>query len=154
MEHQFAAIKISKLILQKLIFTGFFFLFTTISFVYAESDTLEETISSGNRMYDRFCSICHGANARGEGPFTSNLVMVPPDLTILSRNNGGTFPWIQTYEVIDGKNKPQAHGSTDMPIWGETFDLRNWGNSYAEYADVIVRGRIFELMVYLQSIQE
>lgn len=138
----------------KVIFIACFIALIPQQVVFAEADTVEETISSGNRTYYRFCSICHGANGEGDGPFASNLVMVPPDLTILSKMNGGAFPWMRIYEVIDGQNKIAAHGATDMPIWGEAFDLRNWGSGYTEYADVIVRGRIFELLVYLQSIQE
>ncbi len=122
--------------------------------LWADWDTYEETVSSGNRTYDRFCSVCHGSDAKGNGPFTKNLVVPPPDLTVLSANNNDVFPWMRMYEVIDGDEKMRAHGSSEMPIWGEAFDLRNWGKGYSEYADVIVRGRIFELLVYLHFIQE
>ena len=143
-----------KFTFHKLVYFSCFFAFFSQQAVFAESDTLEETISSGSRTFQRFCSTCHGADAKGDGPFSANLLTTPPDLTLMSRNNGGTFPWMKTYKAIDGKNIPKAHGSTTMPIWGEMFDLRNWGSGYTEYADVIVRGRIFEVIVYLQYIQE
>ena len=146
------------LIKQKLNLTKLLFIFTTAiasqQVAGADWSAAEETISSGNRTYDRFCSVCHAANGKGNGPFTKNLIVTPPNLTTLSANNGGVFPWMQIYEVIDGDEKMRAHGSSEMPIWGEAFDLRNWGKGYNEYADVIVRGRIFELLVYLNYIQE
>lgn len=154
MKHNFYTLIKQKLALTKWLLCICLAALVPQQIVWAEWDAAEETISSGNRTYDRFCSICHAANAKGNGPFTKNLVVAPPDLTTLSANNDGVFPWMHLYEVIDGDEKMRAHGSSEMPIWGEAFDLRNWGKGYTEYAEVIVRGRIFELLVYLNSIQE
>lgn len=120
----------------------------------AESNTYEETISAGNRTFYRFCSVCHGNNAKGNGQYSENLKIIPPDLTLLSHNNNGEFPWIMMYQIIDGKDITIAHGTSEMPIWGELFDLSNWGKGSIENSQVIVRGRIFELLVYLDYIQE
>lgn len=120
----------------------------------AESDVYEETISAGNKTYYRFCSVCHGKNAMGGGPYSENLKISPPDLTKLTTNNNGVFPWIKVYQVIDGKNMSVAHGTSEMPVWGELFDISNWDKKYIEHSDVITRGRIFELLVYLNFIQQ
>ena len=42
-----------------------------------------------------------------------------------------------------------------MPEWNEVFDLRNWDSQdNDEFAEEIVYGRIFVLLMYLNSIQE
>lgn len=120
----------------------------------AESSTYEETISAGNRTYDRFCSVCHGKEAKGNGLYKENLKVAPADLTKLASNNNGIFPWIMMYQIIDGNDITIAHGTNEMPIWGELFDISNWDKGYTEHSNVITRGRIFELLVYLDFIQE
>lgn len=129
-------------------------LFSLSTTTHAEWDQHIATIEAGSKTFYRFCSICHGFTAKGDGPFKNNLVTTPPDLTILTLNNNGVFPWIKLYAIIDGNNTTNAHGSSEMPIWGNQFDLKNWTSGQSEFSDVIVRGRIFELLVYLQSIQQ
>ncbi len=121
---------------------------------YAEWDQHLATIEAGSKTYYRFCSICHGFNAKGDGSFKEHLVVQPPDLTTLSLHNNGEFPWLKLYKVIDGNSENLAHGSSEMPVWGNQFNLKNWASGQSQFADVIVRGRIFEILVYLQSIQE
>jgi mono/diheme cytochrome c family protein len=126
----------------------------------AESSTYEETISAGNRTYNRFCSVCHGKDAKGHGFYKENLKVAPADLTKLASKNNGIFPWIMMYQIIDGNDVALAHGSREMPIWGELFNISNWSNkgnwnkTNTEHSVVITRGRIFELLVYLDYIQE
>ena len=125
----------------------------------AESSTYEETISAGNKTYNRFCSVCHGNDAKGNGIYKENLKIAPSNLTKLASNNNGIFPWIMMYQIIDGKDVALAHGTNEMPIWGELFDIGNWSDGnwnkgYTEHSIAITRGRIFELLVYLDHIQE
>lgn len=122
--------------------------------VSAESSSHEEVISQGAKTYYRFCSVCHGEDAKGDGTFSENIKVPPPSLTQLSKNNNGVFPWVDLYAVIDGTDITKAHGTKEMPIWGELFDLNQWSSSNIENANTIVHGRIFELLMYLHSIQE
>ena len=116
------------------------------------TDSKSKTIEAGNDTFYRFCSVCHGKDAQGNGPFASNLKVPPSDLTILNKKYE-SFPWLYLYEVIDGKDIDE-HGTKEMPIWGDIFDLSQWPNEYTGFSEVIVRGRIFELLVYLESIQK
>ena len=129
------------------------FLLSPSTLIAYDEHASEEVISAGAKTYYRFCSICHGKEAKGDGPFSENIKVSPPDLTVLSANNGGIFPWLSLYEIIDGQNVSTAHGTKEMPIWGEMFDLNQWSSSNIENASTIVHGRIFELMMYLKSIQ-
>ena len=125
-----------------------------VSAVYAESNQITSTIEAGSKTFYRFCSICHGPNAKGNGMFSDHLISTPPDLTNLSKENNNVFPWMKLYSSIDGSNINPQHGTPEMPIWGNQFDLKTWGHAESDFSDVIVRGRIFEILVYLQSIQE
>ncbi len=121
--------------------------------VYAEWEGYNQAINSGAKTYFRFCSVCHGGDGQGNGSYAINLTTPPPNLTKLSENNNGLFPWKRAYESIDGRSEHLAHGTSEMPVWSQLFDLRSWGQEHTEFADVIVRGRIFELLLYLESIQ-
>lgn len=119
----------------------------------AESDTYEETVSAGNRTFNRFCATCHGQDAKGNGPYAANLKATPTNLTKLANQRNGAFPWSEIYKVIDGRDIATAHGTSEMPIWGDLFNMSDWGKNYAEQSTAITRGRIFELLMYLDFIQ-
>ena len=100
------------------------------------------------------CSLCHGVEAKGDGVFASMLTVETPDLTKLRQNNGGTFPYREVYLIIDGRDSIKQHGPRHMPIWGERFSSVTWFSVDEDYADTLVRGTIFELLLFLDSIQE
>ena len=41
-------------------------------------------VNTGHHIYMRSCSVCHGRDARGAGPYAPMLVVAPSDLTTLS----------------------------------------------------------------------
>lgn len=114
----------------------------------------------GQREFNANCATCHGSDAKGRGPVAGFLVKNPPDLTQLSRQNGGVFPMDRLYRIIDGRDLPEAaspgvHGSREMPIWGRDYRLRD-----AEYfgdtpydPDAMVRSRILALLEYVNRLQ-
>lgn len=87
----------------------------------------------GKQAYELQCVVCHGIDAKGNGFYRASLKVLPPDLTTLSKRNGGVFPVDRITKVIDGRTEIAAHGSGDMPIWG-----RRWGASAAD--DVALSG--------------
>jgi len=74
----------------------------------------------------------------------------PADLTQISKKNNGEYPFWKVYRTIDGREEVKSHGTRDMPIWGSDFRMEAGTNALAESQ---VRGRILELVYYLQSIQ-
>ena len=76
---------------------------------------------SGPEMYKTWCASCHGADGKGAGPVASALKKAPPDLTQLAKKNAGKFPLEHVREYIDGRNKVDAHGTREMPIWGDAL---------------------------------
>jgi mono/diheme cytochrome c family protein len=107
----------------------------------------QTSAASGAEMYKAYCASCHGAEARGNGPAASALKIPPSDLTQLSKNNGGRFPSMKVMSAIEGKSDLPAHGSREMPVWGQLF----WGLSHGHEAEV--QQRAVNLTNYIEGLQ-
>ncbi len=108
----------------------------------------------GKQEFADSCSLCHGADAKGSGIFSEMLTIPTADLTQLRKNNEGYFPYKALYSIIDGRDDIKQHGSRYMPIWGDRYQSTTWFAVDKEHAETLVRGTIFELLLYLDSIQE
>ncbi len=103
---------------------------------------------SGKDMYHAYCASCHGLTGVGDGPAASALKTAPPDLTILTKTHGGSFPANHVYENIKGQAVVPAHGSAEMPVWGPVF-LQMSSHDQAQ-----VQLRIDNLTAYIRSLQK
>jgi len=104
---------------------------------------------SGAVLFGTYCASCHGRNGLGDGPVAESLKTRPPNLTQLAKLNGGMFPAERTRRVIDGREAGmRAHGSIEMPVWGDAF-IRREG-----LTDAAARARIDAIVRYLDAIQE
>lgn len=116
-----------------------------------------EKIDIGKGEYEAHCAVCHGIKGKGDGPFAEIMLKSSvADLTVLSMNNHGAFPFARVYEVIDGRQQLKAHGTREMPIWGNIYAARSTSN-YDDYpydAESFVRGRILALIDYLHRLQK
>lgn len=133
-------------------------LFLASSAAHAEDDTI------GSDEYRISCMSCHGVGGRGDGTLAKFLTVKPTDLTSLAKNNGGQYPnlkagqypFLQVYQVIDGRAAIAVHGERAMPVWGNRYLSEQPGgiSSYGGDYEKMVRGRILELVYYIQSIQQ
>ena len=113
-----------------------------------------DKVDLGKREYESNCIACHGKDLKG-GAYVDFLKVSPPDLTLLSKKNGGVFPLERVYAVIDGRQEVKAHGPRDMPIWGRDYQIKA-GEHYVDMnydPEAFVRGRIFALIDYLNRMQ-
>lgn len=78
-------------------------------------------LTVGAALYQTHCAACHGAAGRGDGPSAARLGVRPPDLTTLSRRNGGRFPIDEVARLIGGRVPVRGHGGPEMPIWADAF---------------------------------
>ena len=115
-------------------------------------------VDIGKAEYTEKCAVCHGPEGRGNGGVGELLKKAPTDLTLLARKNGGVFPALRIYQVIDGREVIQAHGEREMPIWGNDYRAEN--TRAADYyvdmpydMEMFVRARVTALMDYLYRIQ-
>lgn len=125
-------------------------LLISVSVVHAQSGKVD----FGKREYISNCANCHGMDGKGNGPYSDLLKKSPPNLTTLSKNNGGIFPMDRLYQSITGDNI-KAHGSRDMPIWGMEYRVEA-ANRYMESSydpDAYVRVRVLALLEYLYRLQ-
>ncbi len=104
--------------------------------------------ASGMEMFKSYCAACHGADAKGNGPAASALKVPPADLTTLAARNGGKYPALKVSAVIRGEETPAAHGSTEMPIWGDLFRSMSGGH------EAEVQQRIVNLNKYIETLQK
>lgn len=107
------------------------------------SGTADET---GRSLFLTHCARCHGSSGRGDGPAADTFKTRPTDLTRLAAANGGVFVADRIQRVIDGRGV-KAHGSIEMPVWGDVF-RRTPGLD-----DDAVKARIDAIVRYLRSIQ-
>ena len=114
-----------------------------------------DSIDVGKSDYQAKCVTCHGVDGKGGGPFAELLKTPVPDLTVLSRNNGGVFPHQRVYRIIDGRETIKAHGPRDMPIWGQDY-LERAESAFFGYGlsrEAFARSRILALIDYLHRLQ-
>ena len=77
------------------------------------------------------------------------LKIQPPDLTKISIRRNGEFPEDEIYKIIDGQEALETgHGNRTMPIWGEVFGTTE------NVDEVMVPKKIYQLIAYLESIQQ
>lgn len=105
-------------------------------------------VPSGRAIFQQYCSSCHGALAKGDGPAAMVLTKMPPDLTRLARRHEGKFPGEYVRAVLEFGPGPSSHGSAEMPTWGPIFRY------YDKQNERVVQQRIRNLTGYLASIQE
>ncbi|SLN11590.1 Cytochrome c [Roseovarius albus] len=88
------------------------------------TDTSNEmpTRADGAEFFSANCVSCHGSDAKGDGPAATGLPAAPPDLTLLSVQNGGEFPQTQTLSYIYG-DPEKSHLARVMPEFGEDMAL-------------------------------
>jgi len=104
-------------------------------------------VKTGRELFATYCASCHGITGRGNGPAAEELRRRPADLTQLARHTGGVFNSVMIHTVVDGRTV-KAHGTIEMPVWGDAF---KWREGLPEDA---IKARIEALVLYLQSIQE
>ncbi len=125
--------------------------YTLVIPIHAE-DLVKNATPIGLAEYKRSCAVCHGLDAKGNGVMAVALKNTPADLTKISKQNDGKFPHERIYKTIEGLDQLTEHGTREMPIWGEKY--RKEAHLTSEDEHLYLRGRMFELMIYLQSIQE
>ena len=101
--------------------------------------------SDAAAMFQTYCAVCHGREGLGNGPAAKALIRTPADLTKISARNGGTFPDVRVKRYIEGLDEVPAHGTRDMPMWGDLF--RSLSRDTAQI-------RVQALNDYLKSLQK
>ena len=99
--------------------------------------------AEGRVFYMRYCSSCHGVAADGHGPVAPVLTRPPSDLRRLGERYGRPLPADRIARWVDGREDVAAHGSREMPVWGERFRA----------PEQAMDPRIRAIVSYLESVQ-
>lgn len=110
----------------------------------------EDRHVAGSDLYRQYCTACHGADGKGQGPLAAALKRPPADLTQIAARNGGKFDEAALMSVIDGRRAVAEHGPRDMPVWGARFEDELRGEPMHTYVGLL---QTRSLVDYLRSIQ-
>ena len=130
--------------------------FSALFALFAWGPLLAEQPRIGEMEFKSHCAGCHGLDGKGNGPFVEFLTTKPRSITTLAKENQGVFPFQRIFRVIDGTQRIGAHGTKEMPIWGDRYAaeiIRQYGEFDAEHPQT-VRCRIMELVFFLATMQE
>ena len=112
-----------------------------------KNEPIKQTLPlSGAGMFRDYCAVCHGKDAKGDGPAATALKQTPADLTTLAKRHDGKFPDSYVAKVLRNGVKAPAHGDAEMPVWGPLF--RSMDSDPA-----IMYVRISSLVSYIKSLQ-
>lgn len=121
-----------------------------------------QDVGIGKEEFRLRCAACHGAEGLGDGPVGQMLKTPAPNLALLTDRSGGTFPFKRVYDIIDGRIDVAAHGTRDMPIWGDYYRGEALptaplpGNATERMVDNperVVQAKILALVYYLGTLQ-
>lgn len=115
------------------------------------ASTEDLALRIGREKYLRHCAACHGPRGEGDGIAAHLFDSKPRDLTLLARENGGKFPTSLVIAVVKGKAQIDAHGTREMPVWGDIAGRRELDSMVAEGA---ANAELLTIARYLESIQK
>jgi len=110
----------------------------------------KDDVQDGQKYFMRYCASCHGVNAMGDGPVAKSLSKPPANLRMLSDKYGSPLPAARLADIIDGRDAIRAHGTADMPVWGERFYALGQG----ERGELGISEIIGKIVAYLDTIQD
>ena len=136
---------------------------TRLSAITAAMILTSATVSTGQDAIGKAeflsnCAVCHGHDGAGNGPILDYLKEAPADLTKIADRAGGRFPFQDVYDTIADVDSNRAHGTSEMPVWGNRFNMAviavegEFGSASGSVPSA--RTRILELVFYLASIQQ
>jgi hypothetical protein len=122
-----------------------------------QADLANAESGEAHRDFLDLCADCHNADAKGNGPLSKNLARVPPDLTRIRERAHGVFDEKAVYDWILGLEMTDAHGSREMPIWGDWLMDEAVEDSTsldaARAAEQEIERRILAIVKYLKALQ-
>lgn len=125
---------------------------TLTALTLSAASGMAQDVENGTNIYDDQCAVCHGADARGNGPLAPALILQPPSLRDLTQRYDG-FPTVRVVMRIDGSDPLVSHGSP-MPIYGPFFEEKDAVIKSESGQPIMTSKPIADLVAYLKHIQE
>ena len=110
----------------------------------------KDDVRAGQKYFMRYCASCHGVSGTGDGPVAKSLSKPPGNLRLLSDKFGSPLPAAKLADLIDGRDAVRAHGTAEMPVWGE----RLYSTGEGERGELGISEVIGKIVAYLDTIQD
>jgi mono/diheme cytochrome c family protein len=107
-----------------------------------------EDYNSGAYLYRAFCATCHGETGKGDGPVADIADRRPSDLTVLTRNYGGTYPHDRVMRVLENAEPIPGHEPPAMPNWQNVLKTTEGGD------ERVIRKRLQALVEHVGTLQQ
>jgi mono/diheme cytochrome c family protein len=122
----------------------------TLSFAASALADGKDEVRDGEKYFVRYCASCHGISGTGDGPVAKSLAKPPTNLRLLSDRYGSPLPAARLAQLIDGRDAVRAHGTSDMPVWGE----RLYAMGEGERGELGIGELMGKIVAYLETIQD
>lgn len=106
----------------------------------------------GKALFMKNCAVCHGENAKGEGPMARSMVKAPKDLTLISVRHGDKFPKAKIMSIIDGYAKAELT-APGMPEFGDLLKGDNVPFDSGDGVQVPTPRKLVALLEYIETLQ-
>lgn len=120
---------------------------TLVSFHNAKA--ADQDAAQGRKYFMQYCASCHGVDGTGNGPVAAELSKPPANLRLLGEKYGMPLPGYKLAQIIDGRDTIRAHGTRDMPVWGEKL----YAAGEAPRGELSIGETIGKIIAYLNTIQ-
>ena len=104
----------------------------------------------GRALFVENCVVCHGNDARGNGPMARAMSKPPKNLTLIKVRHGGTFPRARVLSTIDGYTRLDM---PNMPEFGALLEGDEIPFDSGDGKMTPTPRKLVALVEYLESIQ-
>jgi len=108
--------------------------------------------ADGRALYMENCAVCHGADAKGNGPTARAMAKAPKDLTLIAVRHGDRFPRAKVLSIIDGYARSDLKGP-NMPEFGALLSGDLVPLDTGDGVPTPTPRKLVALLEYLESIQ-
>jgi mono/diheme cytochrome c family protein len=106
----------------------------------------------GRSLFMENCAVCHGADAKGDGPMARAMSKAPANLTLITVRNGDKFPRVKVLSTIDGYARSDLNGP-NMPEFGALLEGDLVPLDTGDGVMTPTPRKLVALLEYLESIQ-
>jgi mono/diheme cytochrome c family protein len=118
--------------------------------LWAITGNVRAQTPTGGQDYQHYCAYCHGPKGTGNGEAWLSETH-PPDLTHLSKRNGGKFPFEEVSAIVDGRKEFPSHERLDMPFFGTNLEIEEGESPEAKAK---AHARITAIVHYIEKLQQ
>jgi mono/diheme cytochrome c family protein len=109
--------------------------------------------ADGRALFVENCAICHGEDAKGNGPLARQMQKAPKDLTLISLRHGDKFPRAKIMSIVDGYARSDMTGP-GMPEFGALLEGDPVPFDSGDGIQSPTPWKLVAILEYIESVQE